>query len=113
PEYQSQSTFDIKHGIPMDGEFLFRETSKITNNIAYYLPRNSDPEQIARLAGPGGACEIERNLLNTVCKAWTAYYGELAFLSQDEAEQEEQEEQGEHENQEEDNEAADDRSSDD
>ncbi|KAK3822957.1 MAG: RNA cap guanine-N2 methyltransferase-domain-containing protein [Benniella sp.] len=91
PEYLSQPT-----------EFLFRETSKITNNIAYYLPRNSDPEQIGRLAGPGGVCEIEENHLNNVCKAWTAYYGELAFPPQDEAEQEEQEEQEEYDNQEED-----------
>jgi trimethylguanosine synthase len=74
------------------------------------LPRNSDPEQIGRLAGPGGACEIEKNNLNNVCKAWTAYFGELAFLSQDEAEQEEHEE---HANQEEDIGPTEDRSSDD
>lgn len=67
----------------LNREYLFRETSKITKNIAYYLPRNSDPEQLGKLAGPGGPCEVEKNQLNGVVKAWTVYYGELAYLSEE------------------------------
>ncbi|KAG0239997.1 Trimethylguanosine synthase [Actinomortierella wolfii] len=76
PKY-SERAFDIKQDIPMDGEHLFRETQKITPHIAYYLPRNSDPEQIGRLAGEGQTCEINKNVLNGACKAWTVYFGEL------------------------------------
>ncbi|KAF9578604.1 Trimethylguanosine synthase [Lunasporangiospora selenospora] len=88
PGYLAQDEFDIKRDIPMDGEVLFRETSKITPNIAYFLPRNSNAEQIGRLAGPDGFCEIERNVLNNVCKAWTAYFGELAEPEEEYDEQE-------------------------
>ncbi|KAF9950487.1 Trimethylguanosine synthase [Mortierella alpina] len=90
PGYLAQDEFDIKTDIPMDGEFLFRETMKITKNIAYFLPRNSNAEQIGRLAGAEGICEIEKNVLNHVCKAWTAYFGELAIDAPAEEEQEEE-----------------------
>ncbi|KAG0302739.1 Trimethylguanosine synthase [Dissophora globulifera] len=85
PGYLAQDEFDIKKDIPMDGEVLFNETRKITNNIAYYLPRNSNVDQIGQLAGSDGTCEIEKNVLNKVCKAWTAYYGELAVPEGDES----------------------------
>ncbi|KAF9286305.1 Trimethylguanosine synthase [Mortierella alpina] len=90
PGYLAQDEFDIKNDIPMDGEFLFRETMKITKNIAYFLPRNSNAEQIGRLAGADGICEIEKNVLNHVCKAWTAYFGELAIDAPAEEKQEEE-----------------------
>ncbi|KAF9188848.1 Trimethylguanosine synthase [Haplosporangium sp. Z 767] len=88
PEYLAQDEFDIKRDIPMDGEFLFNETCKITKNIAYFLPRNSNAEQIGRLTGEDGNCEIEKNVLNKVCKAWTAYFGELAAPGYEEEEEE-------------------------
>ncbi|KAK3837665.1 MAG: RNA cap guanine-N2 methyltransferase-domain-containing protein [Linnemannia elongata] len=113
PGYLTQDVFDIKRDIPMDGEHLFNETCKITKNIAYFLPRNSDPDQIGRLAtnmpktlkrGDAttsdntdadmqeeveegeSSCEIEKNVLNNVCKAWTAYFGDLAITPEDEGE---------------------------
>ncbi|KAF9970001.1 Trimethylguanosine synthase [Actinomortierella ambigua] len=86
PSY-SEREFDIKHDIPMDGEHLFRETQKITPHIAYYLPRNSNAEQIGRLAGEGETCEINKNVLNGACKAWTAYFGELQLSHTEGAEE--------------------------
>ncbi|GJJ74671.1 trimethylguanosine synthase [Entomortierella parvispora] len=94
PGYLAQDMFDIKNDIPMDGEFLFHETCKITKNIAYFLPRNSNPEQIGNLAGPDGICEIEENVLNKVVKAWTAYFGELAVLPGTEAVEDEEGQEG-------------------
>ncbi|KAG9323037.1 hypothetical protein KVV02_001692 [Mortierella alpina] len=91
PGYLAQDEFDLKNDIPMDGEFLFHETMKITKNIAYFLPRNSNAEQIGRLAGADGICEIEKNVLNHVCKAWTAYFGELAIDAPVAGEEEEEE----------------------
>lgn len=32
------------------------------------------------------SCEIEKNVLNNVCKAWTAYFGDLAIAPEDEGE---------------------------
>ncbi|KAI9234917.1 MAG: RNA cap guanine-N2 methyltransferase-domain-containing protein [Podila humilis] len=95
PGYLKQDEFNIKTDIPMDGYFLFNETRKITPNIAYFLPRNSNAEQIGRLIGPeDGICEIEQNVLNNVCKAWTAYFGELAVSEEDRAQEEVKEEEG-------------------
>ena len=54
-----------------------KASSKITENIAYYVPKNSNVDQLISLAGPGGLVEIEQNLLNTKVKTVTAYYGEL------------------------------------
>ncbi|KAI8603762.1 RNA cap guanine-N2 methyltransferase-domain-containing protein [Dissophora ornata] len=96
PGYLAQDEFDIKRDIPMDGYFLFNETRKITENIAYFLPRNSNPEQIGRLAELDGGCEIEKNILNKVCKAWTAYFGELAVIPEVEEEGEDYADDGHH-----------------
>ncbi|KAF9428217.1 Trimethylguanosine synthase [Podila epigama] len=97
PGYLARKEFDLKADIPMDGEFLFHEARKITPNIAYFLPRNSNPEQIGALIGPeDGICEIEKNVLNHVCKAWTAYFGDLAasVVPEDGAENDGEEQEG-------------------
>ena len=61
----------------LDGIKIFDAALKITENIAYYVPKNSNVDQLISLAGPGGLVEIEQNLLNTKVKTVTAYYGEL------------------------------------
>ena len=63
--------------ITLDGVRVFGETKTITNNIAYFMPRNVDVEQLSSLAGPGGKMEIEQNFVNKKLKTITAYYGEL------------------------------------
>jgi trimethylguanosine synthase len=50
---------------------------KITNDIAIFLPRNTNTQQLTILAGPNGAVEIEQNFLDRKLIALTAYYGEL------------------------------------
>lgn len=51
--------------------------SQITPNVAFFVPRNTDPDQLAQLAGPESTCEIEQNSLNGKIKALTVYYGDL------------------------------------
>lgn len=46
-------------------------------NIVYFLPRNTNLEQILMMAGPGGKCKIEQNFLDHKLVALTAYYGDL------------------------------------
>ncbi|KAJ1191902.1 hypothetical protein NDU88_001215 [Pleurodeles waltl] len=62
---------------PWGGPDYTNLCQKITNNIIYFLPRNSDVDQIASLAGPGGQVEIEQNFLNNALKTITAYFGDL------------------------------------
>ena len=87
PDYQRAKVFDLRTMMTPDGVEIYRASRAITANIAYLVPRNSDPRQLAELAGPSGVCEIEQNFLGTqpdpfappaAPKTITAYYGSLA-----------------------------------
>lgn len=77
PNYADAKVFDLKTMITLDGVCVFEETRSITQNIAYFMPRNVDIEQLSSLAGPGGKVELEQNFVNKKLKTITAYYGEL------------------------------------
>ncbi|KAJ3064914.1 Trimethylguanosine synthase, partial [Podochytrium sp. JEL0797] len=68
PEYLNHDVFDIKTMMPMDGEYLFNQAAKISPNIMYFMPRNSDSNQLIHLAGPGNTCELEEVYLNDRAK---------------------------------------------
>jgi trimethylguanosine synthase len=79
PSYMKHDTiYDLEESLlPVAASKLMEATRKITNNIVMYLPRNSNTKQLATLAGPGNAVEIEQNFLDRKLVAITAYYGEL------------------------------------
>ena len=78
PEYLDQEIFDLKEmGGMMDGYSVFSVAKQITENIAYFVPRNTNVNQLTSLAGLGGYVELEQNLLNRKYKTLTAYYGDL------------------------------------
>uniref|UniRef100_A0A1B0CL39 Trimethylguanosine synthase n=3 Tax=Lutzomyia longipalpis TaxID=7200 RepID=A0A1B0CL39_LUTLO len=78
PQYSKEETYDLEKSlIPLPASELFAKCQKITENIAMFLPRNSNTQQLSMLAGPGGAVEIEQNFLDRKFIALTAYYGEL------------------------------------
>lgn len=78
PQYLKDETFDINNILaPLGGTALYDTSKKITEHVAYFLPKNVDTMQLAMLAGPGGAVEVEQNFLDKKLIALTAYYGEL------------------------------------
>jgi len=78
PRYAYQEVFDLKlMGGMMDGFAVFSTAKTVTENIAYFVPKNTNIEQLASLAGKGGKVEVEQNLLNRKTKTLTAYYGNL------------------------------------
>lgn len=77
PNYACAEVFDIRSMVTLDGVKVFEQTKAITNNIAYFMPRNADVEQLTALAGPGAKVEIEQNFVNKKLKTITAYYGDL------------------------------------
>ena len=80
PEYASQAVFNLrKMGRQINGLEVFETAKKVTENIAYYVPRNTNVNQLATLAGKGGNVIIEENLLNSKTKSLTAYYGNFAM----------------------------------
>lgn len=76
PEYLQSDSFDLRH-IQPDIFKTFVLCQGITKNIGLLMPRNTNADQLAELAGPGGRVEIEQNLLNNKVKTITAYYGDL------------------------------------
>ena len=78
PEYISTEVFDVETMIqPVSGRAMFNVASQITDNIAFFLPRNVDIEQVASLAQPGSRVEVEKNILNCKVKTIVGYYGKL------------------------------------
>jgi trimethylguanosine synthase len=74
--YIEQNTFNI-NTMPVNGTRLFEQAQKISKNICYFLPKNIEHEQLIRLAGDGGVCELEQTFLDTRLKNWSIYYGNL------------------------------------
>ncbi|XP_069126871.1 trimethylguanosine synthase-like isoform X2 [Argopecten irradians] len=79
PDYLNEEVFDLETMMDLKASDIFEVSQKITNNIAFFVPRNSDFEQLTALAGLGGQVEVEQNLLNNKLKTITAYYGDLVL----------------------------------
>ncbi|XP_028396845.1 LOW QUALITY PROTEIN: trimethylguanosine synthase-like [Dendronephthya gigantea] len=79
PAYSDAAVFDLQTMIPMDGFKIFELSRNITENIAYFVPKNTNIEQLTSLADFDGRekVEIEQNFLNRRVKTITAYFGEL------------------------------------
>ena len=77
PEYLNAKLFDLSY-IPLGGYEIFELSRRATPNVAYYIPRNVNVDQMVKLGGPGSHVEIEQHFLNGKLKTMTGYYGELA-----------------------------------
>jgi len=74
PEYADAKEFDLRTMIPMDGVEVFEKAKLITDNIAYYLPRNTPLKQIAQLSE---FCEVETVFSHNRLYLLNAYFGYL------------------------------------
>lgn len=67
---------------PIHGAKLFELSRQVTCNIAYFLPRNTNLEELSTLLGQDGASgetiEIEEEWMGAKLKALTCYFGGLA-----------------------------------
>jgi trimethylguanosine synthase len=83
--------YSLANVSPLHGGELFQIARAITPNIAYFLPRNQDLEEVSALVEPkttGGGqmvgkhpheiIEIEEEWMGTKLKALTCYFGGLA-----------------------------------
>jgi trimethylguanosine synthase len=79
-DYMNTDECDISK-FPINGFNIFNYALKLTKNIVYFLPRNTNIEQILYLAHPNLAhscvVEIEQNFLNYKLISITAYFGDL------------------------------------
>jgi len=76
PDYIKTEKFDISTMI-LNGFEIYNSARLISQNIAYFLPRNTDILQLAALTGPGNFVEVEQNMFDEKTKTITAYYGDM------------------------------------
>ncbi|WAR24071.1 TGS1-like protein [Mya arenaria] len=79
PRYLSADVFDLETMMAINTFEIVKVSRQISDNIALFVPRNTDINQLTSLAGPGGKMEMEQNFLNRKLKTITAYYGELVL----------------------------------
>lgn len=84
PQYLTADVFDLETMVALNTFEIVKMSRLITSNIALFVPRNTDIDQLTRLAGPGGKMEMEQNFLNKKLKTVTAYYGELVLDGEEE-----------------------------
>ena len=60
PGYKRSQYFDLETMIPMNGIKVFQAASKITKNISYYVPKNTNVSQLSSLAADDGKVEISQ-----------------------------------------------------
>ncbi|RUS90338.1 hypothetical protein EGW08_001936 [Elysia chlorotica] len=77
PEYVNTEVYDLDNMAGFNANHLMQVSRKITNDIAFFLPKNTDSEKLTALAGQGKQVEIEQNFLNNKLKTITAYFGDL------------------------------------
>ncbi|EKM50057.1 uncharacterized protein PHACADRAFT_130594 [Phanerochaete carnosa HHB-10118-sp] len=74
--------FGLANIRPIHGAELFKLTRQITNNVAYFLPRNTRLEEISGLLTPEESktevIEVEEEWMGSKLKALTCYFGGLA-----------------------------------
>ncbi|KAI1790228.1 S-adenosyl-L-methionine-dependent methyltransferase [Ganoderma leucocontextum] len=75
---------------PVHGAELFKIARGITNNVAYFLPRNTSLEELSCLLTPEGASttasdrvEVEEEWMGSKLKALTCYFGGLVTGQED------------------------------
>ena len=62
---------------PLDGVTVFQVAWGVSGNLAFYLPRTTNLDQLVSLAQAGETVEVEQHYLNKKLKTITAYFGEL------------------------------------
>uniref|UniRef100_A0A914P2X6 Trimethylguanosine synthase n=1 Tax=Panagrolaimus davidi TaxID=227884 RepID=A0A914P2X6_9BILA len=79
PEYYNAPVFELEMCSP-DGIEIFDYCLKISQNIAYFLPKQTSAKQLIQLAAKTDSknVEIEHNILNSKIKTLTAYFGNVA-----------------------------------
>ena len=71
------ASYPLSRLAPLHGKELFDLSRKLTKNVAYFLPRNLNVAEAARLAPAGEKVEVEEAWMGSKLKALTVYYGDL------------------------------------
>jgi len=75
PNYNDKEQYDLNQMTPNCYE-IFKNARVICPNIAFFLPRNVNLDQVREMAEES-ICEVEENYINGKLKTVTVYFGEL------------------------------------
>lgn len=76
PEYLREDVYSLTNITP-DCDKMMTAARLISENIALFLPRNVNVDEVIELVEPGKKVEVEQNFLNRRVKTVTVYFGEL------------------------------------
>ncbi|KAF8250730.1 S-adenosyl-L-methionine-dependent methyltransferase [Wilcoxina mikolae CBS 423.85] len=77
PTYKDNQVFDLEQMQPYTVSYLVERSREVCENIALYLPRTSDLNQLAALIGDEEEMEVVHYCLGRKSKAIGAYFGTL------------------------------------
>ncbi|KAI3660111.1 hypothetical protein MP638_002453 [Amoeboaphelidium occidentale] len=79
PHYNQTRFYSLDQVEPLNGWDLFTQTRQLSQNIIYFLPRNTNIQDFFQLElGENEQFEIEQNFLTNKLKAISVYFGCLA-----------------------------------
>lgn len=93
---ETAPSYSLRNILPISGDELFRISRRVSNNVAYYLPRNVDLDEVSRLLAPNDPkltitqreereemVEVEEEYMAGKLKAVTCYFGGLVLGQED------------------------------
>ena len=80
PEYLNRHRYNLHEmGGSMDGFKVFSIAKSVTPNLALFVPKNTNLQQLKYLSGStGGKVNVAKIVMNKKTKVMTAYYGKFA-----------------------------------
>ncbi|KAI3632002.1 hypothetical protein MIR68_009838 [Amoeboaphelidium protococcarum] len=77
PEYKNEEYYSLSNLYPMNGHDMIRDFLSVSSNVALYLPRNTNVQELIQAFGD---CKItlEANQINDVTSTLTVYSGCLS-----------------------------------
>ncbi|ORX98607.1 RNA cap guanine-N2 methyltransferase-domain-containing protein [Clohesyomyces aquaticus] len=77
--YGDDQVFDLSKMEPYNLDSLYSKLSRFSSSLVFYLPRNSDLNQITRYAPKGKKVEAAHYCIRGASKAMCVYFGDFDF----------------------------------
>ncbi|KAI3655131.1 hypothetical protein MP228_000511 [Amoeboaphelidium protococcarum] len=77
PEYKNEEYYSLSNLYPMNGHDMIRDFLSVSPNVALYLPRNTNVQELIEAYG-GCKISLEANQINDVSSTLTVYSGCLS-----------------------------------
>ena len=81
PDYKNQSIYDLDQMQPYSLRHLYTEFAQLTSDMVFFLPRQSNLEQIAEFAAEENKAQVMQYCMEGASKALCVYYGNFAEIS--------------------------------